>query len=75
MKMDDCGESVGRVQSFRMDLNTIDNKIDDVFNRLYSQYICLLSDPEAKEKESLRSFHQEREVKNLKYSSNAVQQN
>ena len=56
MKMDDGGENVGRVQALRLDLNTLDNKIDDIFNRLYSQYICLLSDHEAKEKESLRSI-------------------
>ena len=56
MNMDDGGESVGRVQGLRLDLNNLDNKIDDIFNRLYSQYICLLSDSEAKEKESLRSL-------------------
>ena len=56
MSMEDGGESVGRVQALRLDLNTLDNKIDDILNRLYGQYICLLSDSEAKEKESLRSL-------------------
>ena len=54
--MEDGGEGVGRVQGLRLDLNTLDNKIDDIFNRLYSQYICLLSDSEAKEKESIRAL-------------------
>ena len=55
MRMDDCGESVGRVQSIRLDLKTLDDKIDDVFSRLYSQYICLLSGSDLQEKESLRA--------------------
>ena len=54
--MEDGGETSVRVQALRQDLNTLDNKIDDIFNRLYSQYICLLNDSEAKEKESVRAL-------------------
>ena len=66
-RMDDGGESVGRVQSLKADLNTLDNKIDEVLNRLYSQYICLLSDSEIKEKEATRALYVKQEK--LKISS------
>ena len=39
-----------------MDVNTLDNKLDDVFSRLYSQYICLLSGSDVQEKESMRAL-------------------
>ena len=37
------------------DLNVLDNKIDDNLNKLYGQYICLLSDSDIAEKESVRA--------------------
>ena len=55
-KMEDFGESVGRVQSLRLDLNSLDDKIDDVFSKLYSQYICLLTGSDIQEKESMRAL-------------------
>ena len=39
-RMDDGGEGVARVQSLKSDLNNLDNKIDEVLSKLYSQYIC-----------------------------------
>ena len=54
-KMDDGGESGIRIVSLKQDLNSLDSKLDDVLNRLYSQYICLLSGSEIEEKESVRA--------------------
>ena len=53
--MSDCGESVMRVQSLKGDINSLDIKLDESFNKLYSEYICLIPDHEVAEKESLRS--------------------
>ena len=65
--MEKGGETSERVQALRQDLNTLDNKIDDIFNRLYSQYICLLNDSEARDKESVRALFIKQEK--LKISS------
>ena len=56
-RMDDGGEGVARVQSLKSDLNNLDNKIDEVLSKLYSQYICAVGDTEVQEKEATRALY------------------
>ena len=42
------------VQSFKADINTIDEKIDAKLNNLFSEYICLLEDDKAEEERNKR---------------------
>ena len=56
-RMDDGGEGVARVLSLKSDLNNLDNKIDEVLSKLYSQYICAVGDTEVQEKEATRALY------------------
>ena len=53
-KMVDGNEGLAKVQAYKADLSTIEDKIDEKFQRIYSQYVCYLDDVEAKEKKSFK---------------------
>ena len=53
--MEDGCEGVSKVQSLKADLHAIDEKIDGPLNNLISQYVALLEDTEANEKEAMRA--------------------
>ena len=53
--MADNSQSFNRVQSLKLDLNTLDNKIDEVLPRLFNQYASLLTKSEIEEKDTVRS--------------------
>ena len=52
--MVDGHEGVAKVQAYKADLSTIEDKIDDKFQRIYSQYVFYLDDVEAKEKKTVK---------------------
>ena len=52
--MSDGTENVARIDAFKKDLAMLDEKIDIRFQNIFNQYICLLDDHEAKEKELMR---------------------
>ena len=53
-KMSYSAENVARIDAFKRDLAGLDEKIDCRFQSIFNQYMCLLSDTEVKEKETLR---------------------
>ena len=53
-KMSDGTENVAKIDAFKKDLAMLDEKIDIRFQNIFLQYICLLDDHEAKEKELMR---------------------
>ena len=53
-KMEDGCEGSAKIQSLKSDLHALDNKVDDSFNNLFNQYVSLLDEHEAKEKEDMR---------------------
>ena len=55
--MEDGCEGVAKVNSLKSDLHTISDKLDNYFNSLVNQYILLLGETEAKEKELLRQTY------------------
>ena len=52
--MEDGSEGSAKIQSLKSDLHALDNKVDDSFNNLFNQYVSLLDENEAKEKEDMR---------------------
>ena len=53
--MEDGGESQARVLLLNNDLHAVNDKMDNLLGSLFNQYVNLLSDHEAKEKEDMRS--------------------
>ena len=64
-KMEDGSENPSKVQMLRLDLQTIDVKIDDKLNLLVLQYCETLSDGDAEGQETLRDEFTKKEKKRL----------
>ena len=54
-KMEDGGENQSTVQLLRLDLQAINDRIEVNYNSVINQYVTLVNDTEAKEKEMIRS--------------------
>ena len=65
VSLPDGSQSEIRVRSLKSDLADLDNKMDDSLNKVYYQYISLLSESEVKEKEAMRKEFIQREKLNI----------